>query len=83
MAEFTEMIASDYGVKKKPITARNSQVNIIIERIHQTIDIMTRSFEVHATTIDEKDLWTTIPSCVPAPLPGPPIPAPPTDIHII
>eukprot|EP00957_Ditylum_brightwellii_P179953 13708115-Ditylum_brightwellii.AAC.1 len=23
MAEFTEIIASDYGVKKKPITARN------------------------------------------------------------
>eukprot|EP00957_Ditylum_brightwellii_P040952 3100641-Ditylum_brightwellii.AAC.1 len=27
MAEFTEMIAGDYGVKKKSITARNPQAN--------------------------------------------------------
>eukprot|EP00957_Ditylum_brightwellii_P135759 10353613-Ditylum_brightwellii.AAC.1 len=27
MAEFTQMIASDYGVKMKPITARNPQAN--------------------------------------------------------
>eukprot|EP00957_Ditylum_brightwellii_P114957 8767534-Ditylum_brightwellii.AAC.1 len=60
MAEFTEMIASDYGVKKKPTTARNPQANSIIERIHQTIGTMIRSFEVHGTTIDEKDPWTGI-----------------------
>eukprot|EP00957_Ditylum_brightwellii_P010633 805131-Ditylum_brightwellii.AAC.1 len=64
MAEFTEMITSDYWVKKKPITARNSQVNSIIERIHQTIDNIIRSFDVHDTSIDEKDLWTTILSAV-------------------
>eukprot|EP00957_Ditylum_brightwellii_P157155 11961425-Ditylum_brightwellii.AAC.1 len=34
IAELTEMIASDYGVKKRPITARNPQANNIIERIH-------------------------------------------------
>eukprot|EP00957_Ditylum_brightwellii_P009936 749425-Ditylum_brightwellii.AAC.1 len=34
MAEFTGMITSDYGVKKKLITARNPQANSTIERIH-------------------------------------------------
>eukprot|EP00957_Ditylum_brightwellii_P099812 7603899-Ditylum_brightwellii.AAC.1 len=60
MAEFTEMIASDYGVKKEPITARNPQATSIIERIHHTIGNMIRSFEVHDTSIDEKDSWTGI-----------------------
>eukprot|EP00957_Ditylum_brightwellii_P165461 12597282-Ditylum_brightwellii.AAC.1 len=43
------MILKDYDVKKIPITIRNSQVNSIIERIHQTIDDVIRSFEVHST----------------------------------
>eukprot|EP00957_Ditylum_brightwellii_P101572 7740857-Ditylum_brightwellii.AAC.1 len=37
MAEFSEMTLKDDRVKKKPITVRNQQANIIIERIHQTI----------------------------------------------
>eukprot|EP00957_Ditylum_brightwellii_P170167 12953739-Ditylum_brightwellii.AAC.1 len=60
MAEFTEMVASNYGVRKKPITARNPHAKSIIERIHQTIGNMTRSFEVHDTSIDEKDPWAGI-----------------------
>eukprot|EP00957_Ditylum_brightwellii_P021543 1624214-Ditylum_brightwellii.AAC.1 len=60
MAEFTEMIASYYGVKKKPTTARYPQANSIIERIHQTIRNFIRSFEVHDTSINEKDHWTGI-----------------------
>eukprot|EP00957_Ditylum_brightwellii_P046429 3523948-Ditylum_brightwellii.AAC.1 len=34
ITEFAEMIVSDYGVKKKPITARNIQANSIIKRIY-------------------------------------------------
>eukprot|EP00957_Ditylum_brightwellii_P008406 636725-Ditylum_brightwellii.AAC.1 len=60
MAKFTEIIASDYGVKKKPSTARNSQANSIIGRIHQAIGTIIRSFEVHDTNIDERDPWTRI-----------------------
>eukprot|EP00957_Ditylum_brightwellii_P185990 14160104-Ditylum_brightwellii.AAC.1 len=60
MAEFTEMIASDYGVKEKPTTARNPQANSVIERIHHIIGNMIRSFELHDTNIDEKDPWTGI-----------------------
>eukprot|EP00957_Ditylum_brightwellii_P154706 11774780-Ditylum_brightwellii.AAC.1 len=57
MAGFTEMIASDYVAKKKPTTARNSQGNSIIERVHHAIENMIRSFDVHDTIIDEKDSW--------------------------
>eukprot|EP00957_Ditylum_brightwellii_P030792 2333278-Ditylum_brightwellii.AAC.1 len=64
IAEFTEMIASDYGVKKKPNTARNPQANSIIERTHQTIGNTIGLFEVHDTSIDEKDPWTEIISAV-------------------
>eukprot|EP00957_Ditylum_brightwellii_P142240 10836479-Ditylum_brightwellii.AAC.1 len=53
-----KMILKDYGVKKRTITVRNHQANIIIERIHQAIENMMRSFEVHITDIDEKDPWT-------------------------
>ena len=46
MAEFSKMIQDDYGIKKKPITKRNPQANIIVERFHQTIGNMIRTFEV-------------------------------------
>eukprot|EP00957_Ditylum_brightwellii_P110162 8402844-Ditylum_brightwellii.AAC.1 len=64
MAEFSEMILKVYGVKKRPITGRNPQATSIIERIHQTIGNMIRSFEVHSTDTDEKDPWTGILSAV-------------------
>eukprot|EP00957_Ditylum_brightwellii_P131456 10026330-Ditylum_brightwellii.AAC.1 len=64
MALFSEMILKDYGVKKRPITVRNTQANSIIERMHQTIGNMMRSFDVHSTGIDEKDPWTGILSSV-------------------
>lgn len=49
MGEFTRMMNEDYGVKKKPITARNPQANSIIERVHQTIGQMIRTLEVQNT----------------------------------
>ena len=49
MAEFTKMIKEDYGIKKRPITARNPQANAIIERVHQTIGQMIRTMEVQNT----------------------------------
>eukprot|EP00957_Ditylum_brightwellii_P089933 6849178-Ditylum_brightwellii.AAC.1 len=67
MVEFTEMIASDYGLKKKSITVRNPQANSIIESLHQTIGNMIRLFEVHNTMIDKTDTWTGIISWLSAP----------------
>ena len=49
MGEFKRMIKEDYGIKKRPITARNPQANAIIERVHQTIGQMLRSFQVQNT----------------------------------
>ena len=60
MAEFTEMVKNDYGITKKPITARNPQANGIIERIHQTLGNMVRTFQVQELELDEQDPWTGI-----------------------
>ena len=49
MGEFSRMIKEDYGLRKKPITARNPQANSIIERVHQTVGQMLRTFRVQDT----------------------------------
>ena len=46
MAEFAKMCHNDYVLKRKPITTRNPQSNAIIERIHQTIGNIIRTFDV-------------------------------------
>ncbi len=45
----------DYGVKKKPITTRNPQANAIVERVHQTIGNIIRTFELQDNYLDEDD----------------------------
>jgi len=40
------MVPNDYGVRTKPITARNPHANAIIERVHQTIGNMFRTMEL-------------------------------------
>ena len=49
MGEFSRMIKEDYGLRKKPITTRNPQANSIIERVHQTVGQMLRTFRVQDT----------------------------------
>ena len=49
MGEFSRMIKEDYGLRKKPITARNPQANSIIERVHQRVGQMLRTFRVQDT----------------------------------
>lgn len=58
MAEFAKMVKEDYGVTKKPITTRNPQANAIIERIHQTIGNILRTFDIGE--VDEADPWSGI-----------------------
>ena len=60
--DFIEMIMTDYGVKKKPITSRNPQANAIVERIHQVIGNMVRAFELEDS--EEDDPWKGILSAV-------------------
>eukprot|EP00957_Ditylum_brightwellii_P157818 12012194-Ditylum_brightwellii.AAC.1 len=54
------MIQRDYGVTKCLITARDPQANGIVERIHQTIGNMLRTFRVHSTELDKEDPWLGI-----------------------
>jgi len=62
MAEFTHMLENEYGITKKAITKRNPQANSIIERVHQTIGNMIRTFSVHST--DDDNPWSGILSAV-------------------
>ena len=60
MAEFATMIKEDYGIRRKPITTRNPQANSILERVHQTIGNMIRTFRAQEAELDEDDPWSGI-----------------------
>ena len=60
MAEFAEMIENDYGIKRKGSTTRNPQANAIIERIHQTLGNIIRTFELHKSNMTPKESWDGI-----------------------
>ena len=60
MAEFADMVQNDYGIKKRGITTRNPQANAIIERVHQTLGNIVRTFEVHKHYLDEECPWDGI-----------------------
>ena len=60
MGEVKEMLEHDYAVTVKRISVRNPQANAIVERIHQTIGNIIRTFEVHSEEINEEDPWTGI-----------------------
>ena len=49
LAEFGNMITEHYGCTKAVISTKNPQANAIIERVHQTIGNMIRTFEVNTT----------------------------------
>ena len=58
MAEFAKICHNDYGLKRKPITTRKLQSNAIIERIHQTIGSIIRTFDV--SNIVNNNEWSGI-----------------------
>ena len=60
LAEFREMITNDYGITVKPITSRNPQANAILERVHQTIGNILRTFKVQNMVLDDKNPWNSI-----------------------
>lgn len=62
--DFQTMIRDSYGIKKKPITVRNPQANSVLERIHQVIANMVRTFELENNYLDEDDPWKGIFSAV-------------------
>ena len=50
-----QMLVHDYGIKRKPITVRNPQANAIVERIHQVIGNIIRTFDLENNYLDKKD----------------------------
>jgi transposase InsO family protein len=58
--DFKDMIKNDYGIKGKPITTRNPQANAIVERVHQVIANIIRTFELENNYMDEEDPWKGI-----------------------
>ena len=58
MAEFAEIIENDNGIKRKGITIRNPQANAIIERVHQTIGNIIRTFT--KDNLDAQNPWSGI-----------------------
>ena len=58
MGEIAKMCQHDSGLKRKPITTRNLQSNAIIERIHQTIGNIIRTFDV--SNIVNNNPWLVI-----------------------
>ena len=56
LAEVHEMLTNDYGCNVNKITTRNPQANAIVERVHQTIGNMIRTWFVDDDIeLDEKD----------------------------
>jgi hypothetical protein len=54
------MLKNDYGIKRKPITVRNPQANAIVERVHQVIGDIIRTFELQDNYLDEDNPWKGI-----------------------
>lgn len=58
MGVFADMVSTDYGIKRQGTTVRNPQANAIIERIHQTIGNIIRTFEAQdKPDLDPDDPW--------------------------
>ena len=58
MAEFSKMCQNNYVLKRKHKITRNPQSNAIIEKIHQTIGNIIRTFDV--SSIVNNDPWSGI-----------------------
>ena len=64
-ADFKEVMKEEFNLEVKPTTVRNPQANAILERVHQTIGNMIRTFQVYnRDDLDEEDPWSGILSAV-------------------
>eukprot|EP00957_Ditylum_brightwellii_P077714 5905397-Ditylum_brightwellii.AAC.1 len=64
MKDFIMPIRDEYGIKHKPITTKNPQVNSIVERAYQTIGNLLCPFRPGFSKLDPKDPWSGIMSAV-------------------
>ena len=57
LAEFKIMMENDYGISCSPISVRNPQANAIVERVHQTIGNIIRTFKIQEMDLDNENPW--------------------------
>ena len=55
-----ELIQKEYGIKAKCATTANPQANSILERIHQVIANLVRTFDLQNNYLDKEDPWAGI-----------------------
>ena len=60
LAEFKTMILADCGIEIMSIASRNPQANSILERVHQTIGNIIRTFKVQDMGLDDESHWDGI-----------------------
>ena len=59
--DFRDMCENDYGIKRKVISTQNPQANAIVERAHQMLGNLIRSFELQDNPYyDSDDPWSGI-----------------------
>ena len=55
LVEYKTVIQADYGIGVKPITSRNPQANSILERVHQIIGNIIRTFKVQDVVLNDEN----------------------------
>ena len=60
LAKFKAIIQADYSIAVKPITSRHQHANFILERVHQTIGNIIRTFKVQDIVLDNENPWDGI-----------------------
>ena len=53
-------MANDQGVPSNSISVRNPQANTIMERVHQTIGNIIRTFKIQEMDLDNENPWRGI-----------------------
>jgi RNase H-like domain found in reverse transcriptase/Reverse transcriptase (RNA-dependent DNA polymerase)/Integrase zinc binding domain len=53
-----EQMCENYGIQKFKGTAHNPQSNAIVERVHQVLGDMLRTFELEEQLLDEQNPWS-------------------------
>ena len=54
------LIEKEYVIKIKSDSSRNPQVNSTVDRIHQVIGNLVRTYDPHGIYVDEADPWMGI-----------------------
>ena len=64
-ADFKKIMDEEFNLEVKPISFGNPQANTILERVHQTIGNMIKTFQIcNRDDLDEEDPWSGILSAV-------------------